>query len=149
MVSSSAVTPEDYLRGLPPPRAAQLAVVRDTVNAALPRGFEEAMGAGMIVWQVPLEVYADTYNGKPLLYVAVAAQKRYSSLYLMPLYAGRVMGEAEFRSRWAAPRRLDLGKSCVRFQTAADLDLPLIAEVVSGCTLDAFIATARQYHGGR
>jgi hypothetical protein len=149
MVSSSAATPEEYLRELPPPRAAELAVVRDAVAAAMPEGFEEAMGFGMIVWQVPLEVYRDTYNGKPLMYAALAAQKNYSSLYLMPLYAGRTITEAEFRSRWSAPRRLDLGKSCVRFRTAADLDLPLICEVISGCTREGFVALAREHHGGR
>jgi hypothetical protein len=149
MVSSSAATPEDYLRELAPERAAELEIVRAVVQESIPDGFEEAMGFGMIVWQVPLEVCPDTYNGKPLMYAALAAQKNYSSLYLMPLYAGRTMTEEEFRARWSAPRRLDMGKSCVRFRAATDLDLPLIREVISGCTFDGYLETVQAYHGGR
>jgi hypothetical protein len=147
MARSDAATPDAYLRELPPDRAAQLAAVRAVVNASIPAGFEEAMGFGMIVWQVPLEVVPVTYNRKPLMYAGLAAQKNYSSLYLMALYAGRTMTEEEFRARWSAPRRLDLGKACVRFRTAEDLDLQLIGEVIGGCSRDDFVATAQQYHG--
>ncbi len=87
----------------------------------------------MITWVVPLDVHPDTYNKAPLSYVGLAAQKNYSSLYLMSLYAGASMGEDEFRARWSAPRKLDMGKSCVRFRAVSDLDLDLIREVVSGC----------------
>ena len=44
------------------------------------------MQYGMITYIVPLSVLADTYNGQPLMYVALASQKRYMSLYLTNVY---------------------------------------------------------------
>jgi hypothetical protein len=139
-VVSSAATPEDYLRELPPERAADLAVVRERVNAALPEGFVETMEFGMIAWVVPLSTVPKTYNGKPLMLAGLAAQKNHSSLHLMPLYNGAAMDEAQLRARWSAPRKPDLGKGCVRFRTSDDLDLDLVAEIVSSCSLERFVA---------
>jgi len=39
----------------------------------LSEGYEEVMNWGMITYQVPLETYPDTYNGKPLMYAALAS----------------------------------------------------------------------------
>src|ERR1051326_8619672 len=47
------------------------------------------MSWGMIGWEVPLERYPDTYNGQPLLYAALAAQKNYTALYLNCVYASQ------------------------------------------------------------
>jgi hypothetical protein len=143
MVSSAASDPETYLAELAPERAAEIAAVRDLVNASVPEGLEETMQYGMLTWVVPLSTYPQTYNGQPLAYAALAAQKNYNSLYLMTVYsaAGR-MGEDEFRSRWSGPKKLDMGKSCVRFTSAADLDLDLVREVLAGCTVPDFVAAA-------
>ena len=140
MVSSSAATPEAYLRELPPDRAAELAVVRSTVGAAVPEGFVEPMAHGRIAWVIPLEVVPRTYNGKPLMLAGLAAQKNHASLHLMPLYMGAAMSEADFRARWRADRPPDLGKACLRFRRASDLDLGLVAEVVSACSLERYAA---------
>jgi len=139
VVASSASTPDAYLRELPPDRAAELAVVRAAVGAAMAEGFVETMSHGMIAWVVPLEVAPKTYNGKPLMIAGLAAQRNYSTLHLMPLYSGVVMSEADFRARWSADRPPDLGKGCLRFRSASDLDLDLVTEVVSACTLDGFV----------
>ena len=143
MVSSAARDPETYLAELAPERAAEISAVRDLVNDALPDGIEETMQYGMITWVVPLTTYPDTYNGQALAYAALAAQKNYNSLYLMTVYsaAGR-MDEDEFRARWSGPKKLDMGKSCVRFKAAADLDQDLVREVIAGCTVDDFVAAA-------
>ncbi len=114
-------------------------MVRSAVGAAMPEGFVETMGHGMITWVVPLDVAPKTYNGKPLMLAGLAAQKNYSTLHLMPLYSGVVMSEADFRARWSAARAPDLGKGCLRFRSAADLDLGLVAEVVSACTVERFV----------
>ncbi len=144
MASSSAPDPQTYLAELAPDRAAEIAAVRDLVNDAAPDGLEEMMLYGMITWAVPLATYPDTYNGQPLAFAALAAQKNYNSLYLMTVYssAGR-MGEEEFRARWSGPRRLDMGKSCVRFRTAVDLDQGLVREVLAGCSVEDFVAAAK------
>lgn len=144
MVSSSAETVDQYVAELPAERAAEIEAVRALVNEHIPAGYVEAMDYGMITWAVPLSTYPDTYNGHPLAFAALAAQKNYCSLYLMTVYsaAGRIP-EAEFRARWNGPKRLDMGKSCVRFTRAADLDLDLIAEVIAATPPDAFVAAAK------
>ena len=75
MVSSRATTVADYLAELDPVRRAEIETVRDLVNAALPAGYSEGMGYGMIGWVIPLNDYPHTYNGQPLAYAGLAAQK--------------------------------------------------------------------------
>ena len=137
-------TVQEYLDDLEPDRREVVSAVREVVNAAMPDGYEEGIAYGMIGWSVPLERYPDTYNGQPLGYVALAAQKRYYSLYLNALYAGSV-DETEFRRRWEdSGRKLDMGKSCLRFRKLDDLNLDLIAETVAGTPVDAYIARYEQ-----
>jgi hypothetical protein len=141
---SDAGTVEEYLESLQPERREVVSAVRDVINEALPPGYVEGIAFGMIGWSVPLERFPDTYNGQPLGYVALAAQKRYYSLYLNSVYAGSVEQEA-FRRRWETTgRKLDMGKSCIRFKTLDDLDLGLVAEVVAATSVDEFIQQYEQ-----
>jgi hypothetical protein len=148
MAASGAQSPDEYLAGLEPERAAVLQAVRQLVDDHLPDGYVETMQYGMISWVVPLEVYPDTYNKQPAAYASLAAQKNYSSLYLMSVYsaAGRV-SEEEMRARWAGGKKLDMGKTCVRFKAVDDLDLPLIGEIIGGTPVDAFVAALRAARG--
>lgn len=146
MASSSATSVEQYLAELPEERADVVAHVRDLVNASLPDGYVEGMAYGMITWAVPLEVYPDTYNRKPLAYVSLAAQKSYYALYLMAAYAGSEQ-DARLREQWAQRgTKLDMGRSCLRFRRLADLHEDLVAEVVASIPVDDFIALAKQAH---
>jgi uncharacterized protein YdhG (YjbR/CyaY superfamily) len=77
---SDAKTVEKYLEELPEERRDALEAVRRTILEHLPDGYEEVMNWGMITYQVPLDVYPDTYNGKPLMYAALASQKRHMAL---------------------------------------------------------------------
>lgn len=143
-MGSGVSTVQEYLDNLEPDRREVVSAVREVISAAMPDGYEEAIAYGMIGWSVPLERYPDTYNGQPLGYVALAAQKRYYSLYLNALYAGSV-DETEFRRRWEdSGRKLDMGKSCLRFRKLEDLNLDLIAETVAATPVDAYIARYEQ-----
>jgi hypothetical protein len=131
---------QGYLDGLPRERREVVETVRDLVNRHLPEGYEETVAWGMITWSVPLERYPDTYNGQPLGYLALAAQKRHYSLYLMGVYMDEAEA-AQFRDRWEATgRRLDMGKSCLRFTKLDGLDQDIIAEVVAGTPVADFLA---------
>jgi hypothetical protein len=146
MAQSAAATVEQYLGELPPDRAAVVAHVRDLVNANLPEGYEEGMAYGMITWSVPLEVYPDTYNGKPLAYVSLAAQKQHYALYLMGVYADSEQ-EAQLREQWQARgTRLDMGRSCLRFTRLEGLHEDLVADVIAAVPMDAYVAVARAAH---
>ncbi len=129
MVQSKASTVAEYLAELPDQQRAEVSAVRDVILANLPDGYTEAMAWGMITWQVPLEVSGPTYNKQPLSYVALAAQKRHCSIYLTTVMGP---GAESFRSRYLATgKKLDMGKSCVRFQSASDLPLDLIGEEIA------------------
>lgn len=149
MASSAAATVEEYLAELPPERAQVVAHVRDLVNAALPEGYQEGMLYGMITWSVPLSVYPGTYNGKPLAYVSLAAQKNHYALYLMGVYADSAE-EARLREQWQARgTKLDMGRSCLRFTRLAALHEDLVADVIGAVPMDAFVAAAKAAHGAR
>ena len=140
MVSSKAATVADCLAELPADRRAEISQVREVVNSALPPGYEEAMNWGMIVWQVPLEVSGKTYNGQPLAYVALAAQKNANSLYLNCTYASAERTERLRRAAEAEGKKLDMGKSCIRFKRADQLPLDLIRDEVASTTPEQFVA---------
>lgn len=140
MVTSRAATVADYLAELDPARRADIEAVRDLINAALPPGYAETMAFGMISWVIPLAEYPATYNGQPLVYAALAAQKNANSLYLNCVYASEDR-TARLRDAWAATGKpLDMGKSCIRFQRAADLAQDAVAAEVAATPPADFIA---------
>ena len=135
-----ATTVAEYLDELPPERRAVVATVRDLVLRHLPAGYEEAMAFGMIGYAIPLADYPDTYNKQPLAYVALAAQKRHYALYLMNVHQN---GDDEARLREAfarAGKRLDMGKSCLRFASLDDLALDAVGAVIASTPPAEFIA---------
>ena len=147
MVSSKAQTVDDYLAELPPERRAVVAAVRDHVNRHLPPGYVEAMGYGMIGWSVPLSRYPDTYNGQPLGYVGLAAQKNAYSLYLMGCYMDSA-DDLALRAAYAkAGRKLDMGKCCLRFKSLDGLLLGEIGRIIASTPVDDFIARYQSVKG--
>jgi hypothetical protein len=145
-MNSTAATVTEYLESLPGERALVVRQVRDVLRASLPEGFVETMDWGMICYEVPLEVSGDTYNRKPLLYAALAAQKRYYSLYLMSLYQDPTQLE-RLRAAYAeSGKQLKMGASCIRFTRISDLELDSIREIISGTSLQEFIASYRRAH---
>jgi uncharacterized protein YdhG (YjbR/CyaY superfamily) len=128
----------EYLAQLSPDERADIQKVRSVVRKHLPKGFEESVQWGMICYTIPLSRYSDTYNGQALCYAALAAQKNYHSLYLMHIYGQK--DEKWFRERYkASGKKLDMGKSCVRFKHADDLPLALIGEAIARTSVDAYI----------
>jgi Domain of unknown function (DU1801) len=138
-VQSDADTIERYLAELPDDRRPIVEAVRQVVLDHLPDGFEEVMQYGMISYVVPLERYPGTYNGQALAVASLASQKRHLSLYLMGAYGDEVT-EAWLRERWPADKKLDMGKSCLRFKRLEDLPLDLVGEVIGRTSVDDFIA---------
>jgi len=107
------------------------------------------MNWGMIVYQVPLARYPNTYNGQPLAYAGLASQKNHMAVYLMGIYMddeARQRFEAAYR---ATGKRYDVGKSCVRFRKLDDLPLGLIGESVALLGVDEFVARVAQAHAPR
>ena len=139
MASSSAKTVTEYLASLPADRAKVVGAVRDEVRRNLPNGYEESMLWGMISYTVPLSRYSDTYNDQPLGYAAIAAQKSYYAVYLMGVY-----GDTERATKFSdaftrAGKKLDMGKSCVRFKGLDDIPLSAIGDAIAGMSVDDYI----------
>lgn len=139
MARSEASTVEDYLDELPPERREVVRTLRDVIRARLPEGFVETMNWGMITYEVPLETYPDTYNGQPLMYAALAAQKQYYAVYLTTPYQDPETAswlEDRFRE---AGKKLDMGKSCLRFRTLDDVPLHVLGDAVARFSPTEFI----------
>jgi Domain of unknown function (DU1801) len=147
-MQSDAQSVGAYLAELPEERREVAEAVRAVVLANLQPGFEEGMQYGMIGYCVPLERYPETYNGQALSFAALANQKRHLSLYLMAVYGDE--GEsAWFRERWAETgKKLDMGKSCVRFTRLEDLPLDLVGEAVARTSVEGFIGLYERSRSG-
>ena len=146
MVQSAAATVDEYLAELPEDRRAVVAAARDLVLRHLPAGYTETMGFGMICYGIPLSTYPDTYNGQPLCYAALAAQKRHYALYLMNVYQDGDQ-ERQLREAFAARGlKLDMGKSCLRFRRLEDLALDAVGAAIASTPPPVFIT---QYEASR
>lgn len=139
-MQSPASTVPEYLDSLPDGRRAIVEAVRAVILENLDSGYSEAMQYGMIGYAVPHSVFAAGYHcdpAQPLPFAALASQKNHVSLYLMGLYLGSTADkETEevlwFRQAWAASgkKKLDMGKSCVRFKKLDDVALDVIGEAI-------------------
>ncbi|HSG49674.1 MAG TPA: DUF1801 domain-containing protein [Longimicrobiales bacterium] len=136
---SEATDVTQYLAELPPDRRQTIAAVREMILEALPDGYVESVNWGMIAYEIPLERYPETYNGQPLGVVALASQKNKCSLYLHGPYMDPDLTERIRAGFEAAGKKLDMGKSCIRFKTADDLVPDVIREAVSALDPDQFI----------
>lgn len=136
---SEAKTVDQYLADLPAGRRESISAVRDVIVQNLPEGIEEVMNWGMIAYEVPLETCSDTYNGKPLMYAALASQKNHMAVYLTGIYMSDERRDAFEKKYRATGKRFDVGKSCVRFRKLDNLPLPLIGETIGSMTTSDFV----------
>jgi uncharacterized protein YdhG (YjbR/CyaY superfamily) len=148
VASSKAATVEQYLADLPDDRRAEIEQVRDAVNAALPAGYSEEIGYGMIGWVIPLADYPDAYNKQPLAYAALAAQTNYNSLYLNCVYASPERTERLKVAFATAGKKLDMGKSCIRFKSAGELPLDVIGDEIASTPPQQFIRIYEEARSG-
>jgi hypothetical protein len=151
-VQSKATTVQQYLTSLPPDRCAALSAVRDVILRNLDKDYEEGVQYGMIGFFVPHRVFPAGYHcdpKQPLPFAGLASQKNHMSLYMMSLYGaagsdrpdGGTDHERWFREAWAKTgKKLDMGKSCIRFKKLDDLALDVIAEAIRRMPAKAYIS---------
>lgn len=139
MARSNATTVEEYLDELPPERREVIAAVRQMILENLPEGVEETINWGMISYEIPLSRYPTTYNKQPLAFVALAAQKNHYALYMSGCY-GPEQKRAVEEAFAAAGKKLDMGKSCIRFKRLSDLPLDALGQIIGGTSVDDCIA---------
>ena len=140
---SKATTVAEYLASLPEDRRRALSAVRDVILENLDEGYEEGIQYGMISYYVPHKVFPAGYHcdpKQPLPYASLASQKSHMAVYLMCNY-GEPRNEKWFREAWAKTgKKLDMGKSCVRFKKLEDVALEVIGEAIRRSPAKEYIA---------
>jgi hypothetical protein len=149
MFKNTATTVTEYLAALPPERRSVIAAMREFMRKHIPHGYEEGIHWGAITWCVPLAQYPNTYNGQPLCYAALAAQKNYFALYPMTVYGDSSLA-AGFKAAFKkAGKKLDMGKSCVRFKSTEDLALDAVRDALTVASPAQWIAHYEAVRGER
>ena len=148
-MSAKPQTVDDYLSSLPEERREVLQTVRQAILQNLPQGYEEGIQYGMIGYYVPHQIYPAGYHAdprQPVPFAGLASQKNHMAIYLMSVYADPEL-ECWFREAWInAGKKLDMGKSCVRFKKLDAVPLDVIAETVRRVPVSDFID---QYESSR
>jgi len=152
MVQSKAKTVAQYLKELPADRREALKVLRKVFLDNVDGDIVEIMSYGMIGYHVSLKAYPDGYHctpGMPLPYAGLASQKNHMSLYMMGLYIDPD-DVKWFEKAWkAAGKKLDMGKSCVRFKKIEDVPLDVVAEAIQRMPSPRYIHMYESYQIGR
>ena len=146
-MTTTATSVHDYLDTLTDEQRSVIDSVRSMILSHLPSGFVETINWGMLSYEVPLELYPNTYNKKPLNYVGLAVQKQYYSLYLMPAYMDQNVYQMLMDAFEKAGKKLSMGKSCIRFKKVEDLPLDLIGSIIASHTVESFIAAYEKTRG--
>jgi hypothetical protein len=140
---SKAKTVAEYLASLPPDRRTAIQAVREVILKNLDDKYVEGMQYGMIGYFVPHSVYPAGYHcdpKQPLPFAGLASQKNHMAVYLMCIYGG-AEHEKWLRVEWARTgKKLDMGKSCIRFKKLDDLPLDLIGRAIARVPAKKFIA---------
>lgn len=142
-MQTPATSVEDYISQIPEERKEVFTKLLNTITENLPNGFSKGVSSGMIGWAVPLETYPAGYHctpGSPLPFMALASQKNFIALYHMGIYAKPELLDwfvTEFPKH--SKRKLDMGKSCIRFKKMDEIPFELIAELSKKMTVDEWI----------
>jgi hypothetical protein len=139
---SKPTTVDEYLESLPEDRKQALQTVRETILKNLAEGYEEGIQYGMIGYYVPHSVYPPGYHcdkKQPLPFAGLGSQKNHMAIYLMCTY-GDPVEDARFKKAWLATgRKLDMGKSCVRFKSIDDVALDVLGETIKRIPTEKYI----------
>jgi hypothetical protein len=134
LMQSKAKTVSQYLAELPADRRKAIEQVRKMILKNLPKGYEEIMQYGMIGYAVPLSLYPQGYHcrkDEPLPFISLASQKNNLAIYMFCLYLDK-KDAARFQKEYeASGKKLDMGKSCIRFKKPEDLALDVIGKAIA------------------
>lgn len=138
-----ANTPEEYIAKVPDERKPILEKLRDIIKENLPKGFEEGMQYSFISYFVPHSIYPNGYHcnpKEPLPFMSFASQKNSINLYHSGIYAKKELLDwfvKEYPKH--CKRKLDMGKSCIRFKKIDEIPYKLIAELCTKMSVEEWI----------
>ena len=144
-MQSKATTVDQYIAELPEDRQKAIVTLRKEIKKNLPKGFKEGMNYGMMGWAVPHSLYPEGYHCKPedpFPFMALASQKNFIAVYHMGIYADpKLLKWFTDEHAKASSKKLDMGKSCIRYKKAEDIPYKLIGELASKITPQDWIKT--------
>lgn len=144
-MQSKATTVDQYIAELPEDRQKAISTLRKEIKKNMPKGFKEMMNYGMMGWAVPHSLYPEGYHCKPedpLPFMGLASQKNFIAVYHMGIYADpKLLKWFTDEHAKASPKKLDMGKSCIRYKKAEDIPYKLIGELASKITPQDWIKT--------
>ena len=135
-VKASSIS--EYLENIPAERKAIMNELISTISKNLPNGFKEKLGYGIPAWIVPHSLYPNGYHCTPELplpFMNLASQKNFIALYHMGIYANHELMQwfvSEYPKHCS--KKLDMGKSCIRFKKIEEIPFALIAELCTKMT---------------
>ena len=146
MIQTSENVIEEYLEDLPEGRREIVSALRNTIVQNMPHGYEETVISGVISYQIPLADYSESYNGSPLNCLALGNRKNYVSLHLTCYFESENQKKIVVDGFERANKKLNIGKSCIRFRNIDDIPLDVIAELAACIPADEMIT---QYEASR
>jgi len=144
-MTSDAKNASEYLKSIPEDRKIHVEKLRNVILKNMPKGFEEGMNYGMLGYFVPHTIYPKGYHCKPadpLPFMGLASQKNSINFYHMGIYAKKELYDwfvTEYSKH--SSRKLDMGKSCIRFKKFDEIPFDLIGELVTKVSVDDWINT--------
>ena len=151
-MQSNATTVDQYLTSLPEDRRTAIAAVREVILKNLDPDYREGMGYGMIGYVVPHSLFPAGYHcdpTKPLAFAGLASQKNHMAIYLMSIYGDKAHAKWFQDAYKKSGKRLDAGKSCIRFKKLEDLALDVIGEAIKRVPAKKYIANYQSFLDSR
>ncbi|MEX0686420.1 MAG: DUF1801 domain-containing protein [Balneolales bacterium] len=133
----------EYLELVPDERKGAIRRLRDVILFNIPDGFIETIQYSMLSYVVPHSLYPAGYHCKPsdaLPFISIGSQKNFIALYHMGVYADEKLLNW-FKTAYPnhSTRKLDMGKSCIRFKNVDHIPYKLIGELASKMSVAEWI----------
>lgn len=138
-------TVQEILDNIPDDRKEGFNKLHQTIVNNLPKGFEASISYGGLGYVVPHSIYPNGYHCKPvepLPFAGIASQKNSINLYHMGIYSKPDLLEwfvNEYPKH--CKRKLDMGKSCIRFKKVEEIPFDLIGELMTKMSVQDWIDT--------
>lgn len=142
-MKANGTTVKEILANVPEERAEAFNKLHETIIENLPEGFEAAISYGGLGYVVPHSLYPSGFHCKPeepLPFAGIASQKNSVNLYHMGIYSDPELMKwftEEYPKH--SKRKLDMGKSCIRFKKTQDIPFELIGELMKKMTVQDWV----------
>ena len=139
---------KEYISQLEGDRLIAIEKLRKVILDNIPKGFEEVLSYKMIGYVVPHSIYPEGYHCDrklPLPFINIASQKNYIAVYHMGIYVNEDLMEwfvKEYPNH--CQKKLDMGKSCIRFKKVEDIPYELIGKLVSKMSVEDWVSSYEQ-----